>query len=68
MAVFDNLSGKLRTVFDEGLDEVLIFAIIFILILLSEKNENNMGILPVVIIGVFLLVFVGTCRTDEPAA
>jgi hypothetical protein len=68
MAVFDNLSGKLRTVFDEGLDEVLIFAIIFILILLSEKNENNMGILPVVIIGVFLLVFVGICRTDEPAA
>ncbi len=41
MAVFDNLSGKLRTVFDEGLDEVLIFAIIFILILLSEKNKNN---------------------------
>lgn len=68
MAVFDNMSEKLRTVFDEGLDEVLIFAIIFILILLSENNDNNMGILPVVIIGLFLLVFVGTCRTDEAAA
>jgi hypothetical protein len=71
MAVFDNLSGKLRMVFDEGLDEVLIFAIIFIFVLLSEKGSgcgDSMGFVPLIIIAVFLLLFANTCRADETAA
>ncbi len=68
MAVFDKFSGKLRPIFDEGLDEVLIFAIIFILILVSENSGDSMGILPVVIIGAFLLIFAGTCRNNESTA
>ncbi|NMA34993.1 MAG: hypothetical protein GX940_10690 [Clostridiaceae bacterium] len=71
MAVFNNLSGKLRMIFDEGLDEVLIFAIIFILVLLSEKGSgcgDNMGFVPLIIIAVFLLLFTNTCRADETAA
>lgn len=68
MAIFSNMPSKLRSMFDEGLDEVLIFAIIFILILLSGNetgNCDNMGILPLVIIGGFLLLFLGVCRTED---
>jgi len=65
MAVDNELYEKLRIMFDEGLDEVLIFAIIFILILLSESNGDSLGIIPVVIIGIFLLMFITTCRTSE---
>ncbi|HOA55806.1 MAG: hypothetical protein WAP56_10060 [Acetivibrionales bacterium] len=71
MAVFNNFSGKLRTMFDEGLDEVLIFAIIFIVVLLSGNESccsGNMGFIPLIIIGVFLLLFASTCRSDETAA
>jgi hypothetical protein len=71
MAIFSNMPNKLRSMFDEGLDEVLIFAIIFILILLSgdeSGNCDNMGILPLIIIGAFLLLFLGTCRTEETMA
>jgi len=71
MAVLDNLSGKLRTIFDEGLDEVLIFAIIFIFVLLSGSGsdcDSNMGFVPLIIIAVFLLLFAGVCRTEETAA
>ncbi|HOQ07717.1 MAG TPA: hypothetical protein PK127_08215 [Clostridiales bacterium] len=71
MAVFDNLSGKLRTMFYEGLDEVLIFAIIFIFVILSGNGsdcESKMGFVPLIIIAVFLLLFAGVCRTDETAA
>jgi hypothetical protein len=62
------MPNKLRSMFDEGLDEVLIFAIIFILILLSGNetdNCDNMGILPLLIIGAFLLLFLGIGRTEE---
>jgi hypothetical protein len=68
MAVCSDLPGKMRGMFDEGLDEVLIFAVIFVLILLSSKdtgNGDNMGILPLLIIGAFLLLFLGTCRTED---
>ncbi len=68
MAIFSNMPNKLRSMFDEGLDEVLIFAIIFILILLSGNetdNCDNMGILPLLIIGAFLLLFLGIGRTEE---
>lgn len=68
MALFDNLPGTLRNMFDEGLDEVLIFAIIFIIILLSGNESDfgdHLGIVPVIIIGAFLLVFSGVCRVDE---
>lgn len=71
MAIFSNIPGKLRSMFDEGLDEVLIFAIIFILILLSGNETNsgdNMGILPLLIIGAFLILFLGTSRAEEALA
>lgn len=68
MALFDNLPGTLRNLFDEGLDEVLVFAIIFILILLSGNESDfgdHLGIVPVLIIAAFLLVFFGVCRVEE---
>lgn len=68
MALFDNLPGTLRNMFDEGLDEVLIFAIIFVIILLSGNESDfgdHLGIVPVIIIGAFLLVFSGVCRVEE---
>ena len=71
MAIFSDMPGKLRNMFDEGLDEVLIFAIIFILILLSGNETNSgdtMGILPILIIGAFLLLFLGTCRAEDGMA
>ncbi len=71
MAIFSDMPSKLRSMFDEGLDEVMIFAIIFILIILSGNETNssdNMGILPLLIIGGFLLLFLGTCRTEEANA
>jgi hypothetical protein len=73
MAFSDDLTETLRHVFDEGLDEVLIFAIIFIFILLtgSENNCIENGefgwIFPLIIIGVFLLVFAG-CGRSLPSA
>lgn len=68
MALFDNLPGTLRKMYDEGLDEVLIFAIIFIIILLSGGESDtgeNLGIVPILIIGAFLLIFTGVCRVEE---
>ncbi len=71
MTFFDDLPIKARSMFDEGLDEVLIFAIIFIFILLSgneTSSGDNMGLLPLLIIGAFLLLFLAICRTDENVA
>lgn len=68
MAFSDNLSGVVRRIYDDGLDEVLVFAIIFIIILLTGKGseeEDNPGIMPIVIIAVFLLIFYLTNRTEE---
>lgn len=68
MAFLDNLPYTLRSMFDEGLDEILIFAFIFILVLLSKNDsghEDNAGILPFIIIAAFLLLFAGICRTAE---
>lgn len=68
MAIFDNLPNKLRSMFDEGLDEVLIFAIIFIIVLMSEKNFNTgdkMDTIPILIIAAFLLIFANVCRIEE---
>ncbi|MDP4113701.1 MAG: hypothetical protein Q8924_16435 [Bacillota bacterium] len=73
MAFSDDLTDMLRHVFNEGLDEVLIFAIIFIFILLtgSENNHIENGefgwIFPLIIIAVFLLVFTG-CGRALPGA
>lgn len=64
MTFWENIPDTLRSVFDDGLDEVLIFAVIFAFILLSghetnnlEEYGDNMGILPLVIIAVLLLLF-----------
>lgn len=68
MALFDNLPDKLRNIFDEGLDEVLIFSIIFIIILVSGNDSDcgdNLGILPILIIAAFLLLFAGIYRAEE---
>ena len=71
-----NISDKIRGIFDDGLDEVLIFAIVFIFVLISGRDNNkggsddSAGILPLLVIGIFLLVFAGYCRdgeTHEPA-
>lgn len=75
MAFGENISDTLRSVFDDGLDEVLIFAVVFIFILLSGRETNspgecgdNMGILPLIIIAAFLLLFTSFGRTEENAA
>jgi hypothetical protein len=72
MAFWENVPHALRSVFDDGLDEVLIFAVVFIFILLSghETNEpggyeDNTGILPLLIIGAFLVLFAGLGRSEE---
>lgn len=75
MAFLENIPDTLRSVFDDGLDEVLIFAIVFIFILLSgretdelgEYNDNG-GILPLLIIAAFLLLFAGFNRTPDSIA
>ncbi len=72
MTLLANIPNILRSVFDDGLDEVLIFAAVFIFILLSGRgtnshgeHEDNMGILPLIIIAAFLLLFTGISRTEE---
>ena len=72
MAFMENIPDLLRSVFDDGLDEVLIFAFIFIFVLLSGREANgfdgkgdNVGILPLIIIAVFLLLFTSSCRTED---
>ena len=71
MAFFNDLPGHLRKIYDEGLDEVLIFAIIFILVQFSGNDSDCgsiPGILPFIIIAVFLLLFsIAYRKTDEPA-
>ncbi|MGI6668457.1 MAG: hypothetical protein ACOX4M_03220 [Acetivibrionales bacterium] len=71
MAFLDDLPVHLRKMYDEGLDEVLIFAIIFILALFFGNDSDLGGVpctLPLVIIAVFLLLFLFVYRrTDEPA-
>lgn len=75
MAFWENIPITLRNVFDDGLDEVLIFAVVFIFILLSGHETNsldeygdNMGILPLIIIAASLLIFTGISRTGESVA
>ena len=67
----ENVTNTVRHVFDDGLDEILIFAIIFIFILLSghenngiEDNTVGSGILPLIIIGAFLLLFTSFNRSE----
>jgi hypothetical protein len=72
MAFFDDLPGHLRKIYDEGLDEVLIFAIVFIFVLFSGNDSDSSGmpgLLPLIIIAGFLLLFSVVCRTttDEQA-
>lgn len=67
MAFFDDLPGNLRKMYDEGLDEVLIFAIIFILVMFSGNDSDLGGIhgtLPLIIIAAFLLLFLFVCREN----
>lgn len=68
----ENLSNTLRRVFDDGLDEVLVFAFIFLFILLTSREDDNpgkesrsLGILPVILIGVLLLLYSGLSRTEN---
>ena len=72
MAFLENIPDVLRSVFNDGLDEVLIFAAVFIFILLSGHDTSNsgeygdnMGILPLIIIAAFLLLFASLGRADE---
>ncbi len=68
MAFSDNLSEVVRKVYDEGLDEVLVFAIIFVIILISGKESDdggNLGIVPIVVIAAFLLIFYLMYRTED---
>ena len=72
MAFLENIPDTLRNVFDDGLDEVLIFAVVFVFILLSGHETSNsgdcgenIGILPLLIIGIFLLIFAGLGRSNE---
>lgn len=71
MAFFDDLPVHLRKMYDEGLDEVLIFAIVFILVLFSGNDSDPGGIagtVPLIIITTFLLLFLFINRNaDEPA-
>lgn len=72
MAFMENFPGILRGIFDDGLDEVLIFAFIFIFVLLTGRetdspdgNGDNLGILPLLIIAVFLILLATTGRVGE---
>jgi glycerol uptake facilitator-like aquaporin len=72
MSILENLPDKLRNIFNEGLDEVIIFAIVFIIILVSGHEDNNSGLFedngglfPLLIIGAFLLLFTGFSRSEE---
>lgn len=72
MAFMENIPDLLRSVFNDGLDEVLIFAVVFIFILFSGHETDNssdfgdtMGIIPLLIIAAFLLLFAGINRTEE---
>lgn len=75
MSFFENVPNTLRGIFDDGLDEVLIFAVIFIFILFTGQETDSSGeygdiggILPILIIAAFLLLFAGFGRTGESAA
>ena len=59
MAFLDDLPVHLRKMYDEGLDEVLIFAIIFILALFfgNARIDGIPGTLPLIIIAVFFLFY-----------
>lgn len=72
MAFMEIFPDLLRSIFDDGLDEVLIFAAIFIFVLLSGRETNSpdgygddMGILPLLIIAAFILLFTSFGRTEE---
>lgn len=70
MAIFEHLPDTLRKMFDEGLDEVLIFAVIFIIIIISgidSDSADSLGILPLVVIAIFLFLFVGLYRSEDAA-
>ncbi len=70
MAIFEHLPDTLRRMFDEGLDEVLIFAVIFIIIIISgidSDSADSLGILPLVVIAIFLFLFVGLYRNGDAA-
>ena len=71
MDIPENIINTVRHVFDDGLDEVLIFAFIFIFILLSGHENDDSGnepvitsILPLILIGAFLLLFFSIGRTE----
>lgn len=68
----EGITNTFRHIFDDGLDEILIFAFIFILILLTGSENNGFendtglfGILPLVVIGAFLLLYSGFGRTED---
>ncbi|HEX2946205.1 MAG TPA: hypothetical protein VHT96_09665 [Clostridia bacterium] len=71
MAIFDHFPDILRGMYNEGLDEVLIFAVIFIIIIVTGKDSEsagNLGLLPLIVISAFLLFFVGLSRNEDAAA
>lgn len=68
MSFSESAANIMGRVFDNGLDEVLIFAFVFIFILLSGEGsdfDKDAGILPLVVIGVFLLLFSSFGRLES---
>lgn len=72
MGFWDNIPDKIRNIYDDGLDEILVFAAVFIFILISGRDnscpgesDGGAGIFPLIIIGLLLLLFAGFCRNGE---
>jgi hypothetical protein len=68
----DSMTRTLKRMFDDGIDEVLVFVFVFIFILLAGQSgdglENNTisgSFLPIILIGAFLLLFFGFGRSDD---
>jgi len=66
----ERIPDTLRSVFDDGLDEVLVFAFVFIFLLLSGKDKidaskDSCGIPPLIVMGIFILLFAILADTRE---
>jgi len=68
----ERITNTFRRIFDDGLDEILIFAFIFIFILLTGNEDKGFendtaisGILPLLVIGAFLLLYFSFGRTEN---
>lgn len=69
-----NIPDRVSHLFDDDLDEILVFALLFIFIFISGRSDDDStgGIasgsgIPVVLIAVFLVLFLITGNTRELA-